>query len=308
MKISKKLLFGLASVVLGLNAVNLTLVNEVQASNYFTNAAGEPAMNINDFVNETRPWASEPITTKKVTFHWYKKARVKPCYNNTDFAPNRSVTMTEDVIDEKGIGFISGYVKVGNAKYYIESLPLGNSYESINDWTCDAQLIPSTFLAKPKLGYVTHHISTYYLSSSTLVTGKTIGVIDDSEIFDNLYIPKNKTIMIPTHHQAISLCGNKYVPVILNRDDTVTNFVTESDFNKYIANGDGHKMKYNGSTISQQNGEVTCHIAPKIYSKMKKVVNRAQKSAVYRHNSERDIRTNLKFMMESIHKYGTSIQ
>ena len=260
---------------------------------------------IDSYLDKIASWNTTPNPYKlnghnNIKFHWYKKAHVRGAWDNTDMHDSQAINGLEDGSSKTGGKRpVMGEATVNGVHYYIVGDP--NENEMIYRGT--RELEPSAYFEQPKLGYMTKSVPLYFMS--------VLNTKYDGTGYDGMILQKNPnkalkhtTILIPSHHNAVELFGTKYVPIIFTTTygSTGGGLMKESDFQKYVTSGEGHKFTYNGETNYQKNGRV--------YSKEKdvyqaaKIESRKLKSAKRRKSYEKRIINDLKHDKKMQTKYG----
>ena len=265
---------------------------------------GRKIMPIDSYLDKTASWNTTPNPYKlnghnNIKFHWYKKAHVRGAWDNTDMNNSQAINSIYDSSSKTGgKRTVMGEVNVNGVHYYIAGDP--NENEMIYRGT--RELEPKEYFEQPKLGYMTKSVQLYFMS---VLNTKYDGTGYDGMIMqESNKALKHHTILIPSHHQAVELFGTKYVPIVFTTEYGVTAgaLMKESDFQKYVASGEGHTFRYNGETNYQKNGRV--------YSKetdvyqAAKIESRKLKSAKRRKSYEKRIINDLKHDKKMQTLYG----
>lgn len=308
--ISAGLMFavGAGAVVSSQNMVKASTVTATQVKllegHETVDDEGRKIMPIDSYLDKIASWNTTPNPYKlnghnNIKFHWYKKARVRGAWDNTDMNNSQAINSIVDSSSKTGgKRTVMGEVTVNGVHYYIAGDP--NENEMIYRGT--RELEPKEYFEQPKLGYMTKSVQLYFMS---VLNTKYDGTGYDGMIMqESNKALKHHTILIPSHHQAVELFGTKYVPIVFTTEYGVTAgaLMKESDFQKYVASGEGHKFYYNGETNYQKNG--------KVYSKEKdvyqaaKIESRKLKSAKRRKSYEKRIINDLKHDKKLQTEYG----
>lgn len=307
-EISAGLMFavGAGAVV---SSQNVTPVQAAQGykmleGKHITTDEGEEMMPLDEYLQKAASWNSTPNPYKlngrnNIKFHWYKKAHVRGAWDNTDTNCSQAFNVPADSTTSGGKVTVMGTVNVNGVHYYIT----GDDEEQEMIYRGARNLHPSEYFEQPKLGYVTKTVHSYSvgeINSSAYGDGYTgIGLGDD----DPVKINKGHTILIPSHHQAVELFGTKYVPVLdTNYGVTGGTLIKESDFQKYVTSGEGHKFNYNGDINYQKNGKVYS-TETDVYQAAK-IESRKLKSAKRRKSYEKRIINDLKHDKKMQTLYG----
>ena len=309
--ISAGLMFavGAGAVVSSQNMVKASTVTATQVKllegHETVDDEGRKIMPIDSYLDKIASWNTTPNPYKlnghnNIKFHWYKKAHVRGAWDNTDMHDSQAINGLEDGSSETGGKRpVMGEATVNGVHYYIVGDP--NENEMICRGT--RELEPSAYFEQPKLGYMTKSVPLYFMS---VLNTKYDGTGYDGMILQKSLNKalKHTTILIPSHHNAVELFGIKYIPIIFTTTygSTGGGLMKESDFQKYVASGEGHKFTYNGETNYQKNGRV--------YSKEKdvyqaaKIESRKLKSAKRRKSYEKRIINDLKHDKKMQTLYG----
>ena len=308
--ISAGLMFavGAGAVVSSPNTVKASTVTATQVKllegHETVDDEGRKIMPIDSYLDKTATWNTTPNPYKlnghnNIKFHWYKKARVRGAWDNTDMNNSQAINSIVDSSSKTGgKRTVMGEVTVNGVHYYIAGDP--NENEMIYRGT--RELEPKEYFEQPKLGYMTKSVQLY--SMSDLNTKYDGTGYDGMIMLESNKALKHHTILIPSHHQAVELFGTKYVPIVFTTEYGVTGgaLMKESDFQKYVASGEGHKFYYNGETNYQKNGRV--------YSKetdvyqAAKIESRKLKSAKRKKSYEKRIINDLKNDKKMQTEYG----
>lgn len=266
---------------------------------------GRKIMPIDSYLDKIASWNTTPNPYKlnghnNIKFHWYKKAHVRGAWDNTDMHDSQAINGLEDGSSKTGGKRpVMGEATVNGVHYYI----VGDPNENEMAYWGTRELEPKEYFEQPKLGYMTKSVPLYFMS---VLNTKYDGTGYDGMILQKSpnKALKHTTILIPSHHNAVELFGTKYVPIIFTTTygSTGGGLMKESDFQKYVTSGEGHKFTYNGETNYQKNG--------KVYSKEKdvyqaaKIESRKLKSAKRRKSYEKRIINDLKHDKKMQTEYG----
>lgn len=261
-EISAGLMFatGAGAVV---SSQNTTTVQAAQGfkmleGKHITTDYGNEMMPFDEYFSKTASWNSTPNPYKlndhnNIKFHWYKKAHVRGAWDNTDTNGSQAFEAPAGSTTSGGKKTVMGTVTVNGVKYYIT----GDNEEQEMIYRGARDLHPAEYFEQPKIGYVTKTVDVYDIDG--------VNSSEDNDGYEGivlrpdgiLHARKGHTIMIPSHHTAVELFGTKYVPILCTRYGiTSGNLMKESDFQKYVTSGEGHKFTYNHETNYQKNGKV----------------------------------------------------
>lgn len=310
-EISAGLLFavGAGTVVSSQNTVKASTVTATQVKllegHETVDDEGRKIMPIDSYLDKIASWNTTPNPYKlnghnNIKFHWYKKAHVRGAWDNTDMHDSQAINALEDGSSKTGGKRpVMGEATVNGVHYYI----VGDPNENEMAYWGTRELEPSAYFEQPKLGYMTKSVPLYFMS---VLNTKYDGTGYEGMILQKSpnKASKDTTILIPSHHNAVELFGTKYIPIIFTTTygSTGGDLMKESDFQKYVASGEGRKFTYNGETNYQKNGRV--------YSKEKdvyqaaKIESRKLKSAKRRKSYEKRIINDLKHDKKMQTEYG----
>lgn len=268
---------------------------------------GRELMPIDEYLDKTASWNTAPNPYKlngrnNIKFKWYKKAKVRNAWDNTDTIISQAVNaITQSTSATGGQRPVMGEATVNGVHYYI----MGDTLEQEMIFRGARDLMPKEYFEQPKLGYMTKSVQLYFatdLSSKYDGSGEW-GIL----IQEGNKALKHHTIVIPSHHEPVELFGTKYVPIIFKTEYGVTSsdLMKYSDFQKYVASGEGHSFSYNGVTNYQKNGHVYAK-DPDAY-KAAKIETRKLKSAKRRRSYEKRIISDLKNDAQGQHKYALNV-
>lgn len=300
---------GVGAVVSSPNTVKASTVTATQVKllegHETVDDEGRKIMPIDSYLDKIASWNTTPNPYKlngrnNIKFHWYKKAHVRGAWDNTDMHDSQAINGLEDGSSKTGgKRTVMGEVTVNGVHYYIAGDP--NENEMIYRGT--RELEPKEYFEQPKLGYMTKSVPLYFMSQ---LNTKYDGTGYEGMILQKSpnKASKDTTILIPSHHQAVELFGTKYVPIVFTTEygSTGGGLMKESDFQKYVASGEGHKFTYNGETNYQKN--------ERVYSKEKdvyqaaKIESRKLKSAWRKKSYEKRIINDLKHDKKMQTEYG----
>lgn len=300
---------GAGTVVSSQNMVKASTVTATQVKllegHETVDDEGRKIMPIDSYLDKIASWNTTPNPYKlnghnNIKFHWYKKAHVRGAWDNTDMHDSQAINALEDGSSKTGGKRpVMGEATVNGVHYYI----VGDPNENEMAYWGTRELEPSAYFEQPKLGYMTKSVPLYFMSVlNTKYDGTGYeGMILQKSPNEAL---KHTAILIPSHHNAVELFGTKYVPIIFTTTygSTGGGLMKESDFQKYVASGEGHTFRYNGETNYQKNGRV--------YSKEKdvyqaaKIESRKLKSAKRRKSYEKRIINDLKHDKKMQTEYG----
>lgn len=307
-EISAGLMFavGAGAVVSSQNAAPVQAAQgyKMLEGKHITTDQGDEMMPLDEYLNKTSSWNSVPNPYKLngnniIKFHWYKKAHVRNAWDNTDTNVSQAFGAPADRTTSGGKKTVMGTVTVNGVKYYIT----GDEEEQEMIYRGARDLHTAEYFEQPKLGYVTKTIHSYGIgeNNSSVYGNGYEGIILTDE--DPVKFHKGHTILIPSHHQAVELFGTKYVPVLdTNYGVTGGALMKESDFQKYVTSGEGHKFNYNGDINYQKNGKVYS-TETDVYQAAK-IESRKLKSAKRRKSYEKRIINDLKHDKKMQTEYG----
>lgn len=300
---------GAGTVVSSQNTVKASTVTATQVKllegRETVDDEGRKIMPIDSYLDKIASWNTTPNPYKlnghnNIKFHWYKKAHVRGAWDNTDMHDSQAINALDDGSSETGGKRpVMGEATVNGVHYYI----VGDPNENEMAYWGTRELEPSAYFEQPKLGYMTKSVPLYFMSK--------LNTKYDGTGYEGMILQKNPnkaskhtTILIPSHHNAVELFGTKYVPIIFTTTygSTGGGLMKESDFQKYVASGEGRKFTYNGETNYQKNGRV--------YSKEKdvyqaaKIESRKLKSAWRKKSYEKRIINDLKHDKKMQTEYG----
>ena len=288
---------------------NVTTVQAAQGfkmleGKHIVNDYGDEMMPFDEFFNKTASWNSTPNPYRlnghnSVKFHWYKKAHVRSAWDNTDTNGSQAFGAPKGNTTSGGKKTVMGTVTVNGVKYYIT----GDNEEQEMIYQGARDLHPAEYFEQPKIGYVTKTVDVYDIDG--------VNSSEDNDGYEGivlrpdgiLHARKGHTIMIPSHHTAVELFGTKYVPILCTKYGiTSGNLMKESDFQKYVTSGEGHKFTYNHETNYQKNGRVYS-TETDVYQAAK-IESRKLKSAKRRKSYEKQIISDLKHDKKMQTLYG----
>lgn len=181
--IKKLVLTAVSALALTTTSVGLSQVinqpQEVQASTAQLKAARQKLLDAG--------WLNGVMDTNaKPKIHYYKKAKIKTTWNNTNMriSANPGYTSTN-----AGGDVVVGYVTVGKTKYYL-----------IYEPDSDPDFVTKDAFEKPTLMHSTHMLHIYQVYVDT----------DEDDIraqeatYDNNGAPYIRNFMIPTHHNVLN--------------------------------------------------------------------------------------------------------
>lgn len=307
-EISAGLMFavGAGTVVSSQNATPVQAAQgyKMLEGKHITDDRGREMMPLDEYLNKTASWnsATNPYRLNgrnNIKFHWYKKAHVRGAWDNTDTNCSQAFNVPADSTTSGGKVTVMGTVNVNGVHYYIT----GDDEEQEMIYRGARNLHTAEYFEQPELGYVTktiHSYSTGETNSSVYGDGYVGITLEDD---DPVKINKGHTILIPSHHQAVELFGTKYVPVLdTNYGVTGGTLMKESDFQKYVTSGEGHKFNYNGDINYQKNGKVYS-TETDVYQAAK-IESRKLKSAKRKKSYEKRIINDLKHDKKMQTLYG----
>lgn len=307
-EISAGLMFavGAGAVV---NSQNTTTVQAAQGfkmleGKHIIDDYGEEMMPFDEYFSKTASWNTTANPYKlnghnNIKFHWYKKAHVRGAWDNTDTNGSQAFGAPKGSTTSGGKVTVMGTVNVNGVHYYIT----GDNEEQEMIYRGARNLHPAEYFEQPKIGYVTKTVDVYDIgdvNSSDENDGYEGIVLNADGI---LHARKNHTILIPSHHNSVELFGTKYVPILCTAYGlTSGNLMKESDFQKYVTSGEGHKFTYNHETNYQKNGKVYS-TETDVYQAAK-IESRKLKSAKRRKSYEKQIISDLKHDKKMQALYG----